>query len=116
GGSSRPAIARAAGLARDDGQWLDSLADEQFGALAHEASDGLEIDAAALGALPVPIRRRVFLRALRQGAGGREITLEHVELAMSVLAGECAGADIPGGRVELRRGKVVLIQQTAPSK
>jgi hypothetical protein len=30
---------------------------------------------------------------------------------MAALAGAAGGVDIPGGRVELRRGKLVLIQQ-----
>ena len=43
--------------------------------------------------------------------GGREIGFDHVESAMAALAGMSGGADIPGGRVELRRGRLVLIQQ-----
>ena len=44
-------------------------------------------------------------------ADGREIGLEHVEAALGVAAGLSGGADVPGGRVELRRGKLVLLQQ-----
>jgi tRNA(Ile)-lysidine synthase len=116
GGPTRPAIARAAGLIRDDGQWLDELADQRYLALADERPDGVELDASAATAEPPAIRRRVLLRALRAGAGNREIGFDHVEAAMSVLAGTCGGVDFPGGRMELRRGKLVLIQQKPAAK
>jgi tRNA(Ile)-lysidine synthase len=116
GGPTRPAIARAAGLVREDGQWLDELADERYRALAAVGPDGVTLDAFATAAEPLAIRRRVLLRALRAGAGDREIALDHVEAVMAVLGGVCRGADVPGGRVELRRGKLVLIQQKATSK
>jgi tRNA(Ile)-lysidine synthase TilS/MesJ len=116
GGPTRPAIARAAGLMRDDGQWLDELAEQRYSALAAVGTDGVTLDASATAAEPLAIRRRVLLRALRAGAGDREIALDHVEAAMAVLAGTCSGADFPGGRVELRRGKLVLVQQKPASK
>jgi tRNA(Ile)-lysidine synthase len=116
GGPTRPAIARAAGLIRDDGQWLDELAAQRYLALADERAEGVELDAAAVAAEPAPIRRRLLLRALKAAAGEREIGLDHVEAAMSVLAGTCGGADVPGGRVELRRGKLVLMQQKPAPK
>ena len=111
GGPTRPAIARSAALAREDGEWLDALADAQFEALAATGPEGLELDAAALAAVPAPVRRRVVFRALKQGAGSREITLGHVEAALAVLDGARGPVDVPGGRVDLRRGKVVLLQQ-----
>jgi tRNA(Ile)-lysidine synthase len=116
GGPSRPAIARAAGLMRDDGQWLDELAEQRYLAIAEELPDRVELDAPAAAAEPPAIRRRVLLRALRAGAGDREIGLDHVESAMSVLAGTCGGVDVPGGRMELRRGKLVLLQQKPAPK
>ena len=116
GGHTRPAIARAAGLIRDDGQWLDELAEARYLALAEEGPDGVMLEASATAAEPLAIRRRVLLRALRAGAGEREIGLDHVEAAMSVLAGASGGVDFPGGRVELRRGKLVLIQQKPEPK
>ena len=116
GGQTRPAIARAAGLIRDDGQWLDELAEKRYLALADEGPDGLVLDASGTAAEPPAIRRRVLLRALRAGAGDHEIGLDHVEAAMSVLAGACGGVDFPGGRMELRRGKLVLIRQKPAPK
>jgi len=35
----------------------------------------------------------------------------HVESALGVAAGLSGGADVPGGRVELRRGKLVLLRR-----
>jgi hypothetical protein len=58
---------------------------------------------------PPPVRRRVVLAALRLAAPNREIGLEHVEAALEVAAGESGGVDVPGTRVELRRGKMVLL-------
>jgi tRNA(Ile)-lysidine synthase len=116
GGPVRPAIARSAALVREDGQWLDELSARRFAELAVTSPDGLRLDAAALGAEPVPVRRRVLLEAIRTVAGHREVGLEHVEAGLEVLAGGCAGADVPGGRVELRRGQLVLIARGAARK
>lgn len=108
GADTSTAIARAAGLAREDGQWLDDLAEGRMGTLIRETPTGLEIDAAALDEEPPPVQRRIMLRALRMVAIGHEIGLDHVESALGVAAGLTGGADLPGGRVELRRGKLVL--------
>ena len=84
--------------------------------LVAEMPDGVTIEASALRAEPPPLRRRVLLKALRTAADGREIGLDHVESAMAALAGTAGGADIPGGRVELRRGNLVLLQQKPAPK
>jgi len=112
GADTTIAIARAAGLARDDSQWLDELALSRFNALAREAPHGVDIEAAALGEEPLPVQRRILLRGLRLVADGREIGSEHVESALGVAAGLSGGADVPGGRVELQRGKLVLLKRT----
>ena len=116
GGPAAPAVARAAGLMREDAEWLDELAARRFEDLATRTTDGVEIDAARLSGEPGPLRRRVLRQALRAVAPGREVGLSHVEAALSVLGGDCAGADVPGARVELRRGKLVLIEQALPPK
>jgi len=109
GASVSQTIARAAAIVREDGQWLDELAERRFDTLVFRGEDRLEIDIAALEAEPTPVRRRVVLAALRLAAPGREIGLDHVEAALGVAAGASTGADVPGGRVELRRGKLVLL-------
>lgn len=111
GADTTSAIARAAGLARDDSQWLDALAEGRFGDLVRETPEGFEIDASALDAQPLPIKRRLLLRAMRIIANGREIGLDHIESALCAAAGESGGVDVPGGRVELRRGKLVLLRK-----
>ena len=127
GGSTRGAIARAAGLIREDGQWLDGVAERRYAELRNvapsvcqngtpDAAVHLVLDAASLAVEPLPILRRVLLRALRDAAGGREIGLEHVDAAQAVLNGSCRAADLPGVRVELRRKKLVLLQQGDGSK
>jgi tRNA(Ile)-lysidine synthase len=110
GASSIPAIARAAAIGREDGQWLDELSDRRFSALVAQVETGFEIEAAGLLAEPPPVRRRMVLTALRLAAPNREIGLEHVEAALEVAAGDAAGVDVPGSRVELRRGKMVLVR------
>jgi tRNA(Ile)-lysidine synthase len=111
GADTSRAIARAAGLAREDSQWLDELGEGRFAVLARETPHGLEIEAAALDEEPLPVQRRIVLKGLRMVANGREIGLDHVEAALGVAAGLSRGADVPGGRVELRREKLVLLNK-----
>jgi tRNA(Ile)-lysidine synthase len=110
-GSTGAAISRAAALIREDGQWLDALGEERFLTLAHQTETGLELDVRSLAETPAPVRRRVLLRAMRAAGGGREIGLEHVEAVADLLSGAQGGVDVPGTRVELRGGKLVLLQQ-----
>jgi tRNA(Ile)-lysidine synthase len=110
-GSARPAISRAAALIREDSQWLDALAEERFLTLAHSTETGLEFDMRRLAETPVPVLRRVLLQALRATGRNREIGLEHVEAVTALLNGAQGGVDVPGTRVELRGGKLVLLQQ-----
>jgi tRNA(Ile)-lysidine synthase len=116
GGATRPSIARAAGLLRQDGQWLDELGRDRFEVLAAAREDGVEIDAGLLASEPPPIVRRILLNAMRRASGGREVGLDHVEAALDILAGNGGGIDLPGSRMELRRGKLVLMPQKGPSK
>lgn len=111
GGSTHPAIGRAAALIREDGQWLDELSEERFRALAVPVDRGLELDVRSLAETPPPVLRRVLLQAMRSTAGTHEIGLEHVEAVAALLNGTQGGVDVPGGRVELRGGKLVLLQQ-----
>ena len=111
-GPTRPAISRAAALIREDGQWLDALGEERFLTLAHPIDSGLELDLRSLAETPPPVLRRVLLRAMRAAGGGtREIGLEHVEAVAGLLSTGQGGVDVPGTRVELRAGKLVLLQQ-----
>lgn len=113
GGPTRAAIARAAALIRDDGEWLEELSRERFRSLASETASGLELDAIGLAEVPPPILRRVLLQAMRSTAGEREIGLEHVEAVVALLRRLQGGVDVPGSRVELRGEKLVLLEQKA---
>jgi tRNA(Ile)-lysidine synthase len=114
--ASQPAIARAASLIREDAAWLDEQAISRYSELCDTSPNAIVIDPGALLAEPLPIRRRVLLRALRTMSGGREVGLDHIEAALDVATGQPAAADLPGSRLELRHGKLVLIQQDAASK
>ena len=111
GGATRPALARAAELVREDGQWLDEVSRQRFDALATDTQNGVEFDARLLKVEPAPVLRRLLLTALRRHAGLREVGLEHVESVLALLDGSGGGVDVPGGRVELLRGKLVLIEK-----
>jgi tRNA(Ile)-lysidine synthase len=107
---ARRAIARAAGLLGEDARWLDELAADKLIALSATTAHGLELDADQLRSSPLPLARRILLRALRSRANGREVGLEHVQTALDVLTGLSAAGEVPGSRVELRGKKLVLLQ------
>jgi tRNA(Ile)-lysidine synthase len=113
GGATR-SIARAAGLLREDGHWLDELAQARFQELALRKNGLMELEVSALGSDPIPVQRRVLLAAIKEVAAPREVGLEHVETALAVLRNGCDGADLPGCRLELRRGKLVLVRYAGP--
>jgi hypothetical protein len=103
-------------LIREDGQWLDQVAEERFPTVATVAAWGIELDVPVATGLPAPILRRVLLRALRGVAGGREVGLEHVESVLGLLAKGAGGVDLPGSRAEFRGAKVVLLGQKGSPK
>ena len=111
GGSSHPAIARAAALIRQDGQWLDELSNERFRILAVETDSGLEMDVKGLAATPSPVRHRVLLQAMRAAAGSHEVGVDHVEAVTALLDRTRGGVDVPGCRVELRGANLVLLRR-----
>ncbi len=116
GSDPRPSIARAAALCREDGEWLDAEAANAFSAIVEPTVGGLKVGAAQLAGLPMPIQGRVLRLALRALAGTSEVGLEHVEAARTVAQGHAAGVDVPGGRVELSREMLVLLERKAGPK
>ena len=116
GGSPTGSLARAAALAREDADCLDRQANDRYSGLCIDSGQALAFEVSALNAEPAAIRRRVLLRALRSLSSGREVGFDHVETALEVASGQSGAADLPGTRVELRGGKLVLIQQDARSK
>jgi len=107
--SATHAIARAAGVAREDSDWLDEVSRTRYNALVVKGEGGAQMDAAALLAEPPPVRRRIVLMALRCAVSGHEVGLEHVEAVLAVASRESGGVDVPGARAELRREKLVLL-------
>ncbi len=107
---ARRAIARAAGLLGEDARWLDELAADKLVTVSTPTAHGLELDADELRASPLPLARRILLRAMRSCANGREVGLDHVQTALDVLTGLSAAGEVPGSRVELRGKKLVLLQ------
>lgn len=116
GGDPRAPIARAAMLIREDSEWLDLQADISFSRLVSAGEAGLRVDAAGVNALPPPLASRVLRRALCLVAGTAEVGLEHVESVKALLRTRGAGVDVPGGRVELSAGILVLIERKASPK
>jgi tRNA(Ile)-lysidine synthase len=110
GGGVGGALARAAELARLDTSWLDEEAARRFERLATRTDDALAFDVMSLAAEPPPIMMRILRLALRT-LGGGEIGFQHVQAVADVLAGACRGTEVPGARVELRRGQLVLLKQ-----
>jgi tRNA(Ile)-lysidine synthase len=111
--SASVSIARTAGLAREDAQWLEEVSRQRYESLITRNEAELHIDAAALLTEPAPIRRRIVLLALRCAFPDREFGLDHVDGVLAAAAGETGGLDVPGGRAELRREKLVLHRHSA---
>ncbi len=110
-GDTAPAIARAADLIREDGLWLDEVADERFRALAVVTPEAVAFQVVDIAAEPPPVRHRVILRAMRLLAQDRQFARAHVDAVLALLEGRARAADVPGGRWELCRGKLVLFSK-----
>jgi len=116
GGDPRPSIARAATLVREDSEWLESQADAHFEQLVKRDEGGLLADLKGVRALPTPLQRRVLRRALSELAAQAEVGFEHVEAVRALVRGDGGRIDVPGGRVELSAGMLVLIERKATPK
>jgi tRNA(Ile)-lysidine synthase len=106
GGGVAPALARTAGLLREDLDALDALAAAELAALA---VDG-ELPARPLGALPDAVRRRV-LRSWLTTAGIADLQWVHLRGVDALLTrwhGQ-GRVDLPGGAGVVRAsGRLVL--------
>ncbi|MGY1770371.1 tRNA lysidine(34) synthetase TilS [Blastococcus sp. SYSU D00813] len=109
GGGVAPALARTAGLLREDLDALDGLAAAELARLAAEAGDG-GLPARPLAPLPAAVRRRVLRGWLR--AGGvpdlQAVHLRAVETLVTAWRGQ-GRVDLPGGAGVVRTsGRLVL--------
>ena len=96
--ASRPALARTAGLLRDDADALDGWAAAALRRARPDGAGGLDV--AALAALPAAVRTRVLRRAaLAAGAPAIDLTAGHVA-ALDALVDRLArpGPAAPAGR------------------
>jgi tRNA(Ile)-lysidine synthase len=88
------ALARTASLIQDDADELDRQAIELSRAVV--LADG-RIDIAALGGASPALARRVIRAALEAAAGGRFLSLEHVEAVRSLMNGDAPRrVELPG--------------------
>ncbi|MGE5361610.1 MAG: tRNA lysidine(34) synthetase TilS [Bacteroidales bacterium] len=109
-----PAIGRAATIARDDVEFLDSVAADECARLTEEVAEGLRVDAAALRTAPPAIGRRVAALALSQVAGGRFIGFRHAQALLDLARRRRpapAVLDLPGSTAR-RTGEVILLERT----
>jgi tRNA(Ile)-lysidine synthase len=106
GGGVAPALARTAGLLREDLDALDHLAAAELDRLAAEGG----LPAAELAALPAALRRRV-LRGWLRAAGVPDLQAVHLHAVDALLvAWHGQGpVDLPGGAGVVRAsGRLVL--------
>jgi tRNA(Ile)-lysidine synthase len=124
GGGATEALARTAGLLRDDLDALDALAAallEQRGGIAGippagSVDHGTELDVAALAAQPRAVRTRV-LRAWAHRNGTAPLSAEHTA-ALDALVTDWHGQgplDLPGGRRAARASGKLMLNPTPPS-
>lgn len=88
-------LARAALLAADDDACLQAEAAEQAGMVVEARAGGVWLDVAALGALPLALRRRIVLDSLTRAAGGRFVGSRHVEAILRLAEQGREGAVVP---------------------
>jgi tRNA(Ile)-lysidine synthase len=97
------AIARAAGIARADAEYLDELAAGELERVVRPTGGrALVVDAASLVALPAPVGRRVARLALTAASGGRFQGFEHAMRALDLARGAARGPiRLPGLRASV---------------
>ena len=107
------ALARQAAIARADEDYLQGAAIDLAGSIVLRKERGVELDAAALGALPSALASRVARLALEGTAAGRFIGFQHIERLVE-LAGAADGVSIAlPGAVAARCGDRIVIGHAA---
>jgi tRNA(Ile)-lysidine synthetase-like protein len=115
GGGVAPALARTAGMLREDLDALDALAEAEFAGLAAASPDG-SLPVQSLGDLPAALRRRV-LRGWLRAAAVPDVQAVHLHSVEALVAGwRGQGAvDLPGGAGVVRAsGRLLLL--SAPDR
>ena len=62
--------------------------------------------------LPVPLRRFVLWRAMREAAGGRPVSFNHVNTAMRLIQSGETAIDLPGHRLQRIGTRIVLTSRS----
>ncbi|WP_029431033.1 tRNA lysidine(34) synthetase TilS [Blastococcus sp. URHD0036] len=109
GGGVAPALARTAGLLREDLDALDGLAAAELARLAGEAGDG-SLPVRPLEPLPAALRRRV-LRGWLRAAGIGDLQAVHLH-AVETLVTHWRGqgrVDLPGGAGVVRTSGTLVV-------
>ncbi|WP_227984746.1 tRNA lysidine(34) synthetase TilS [Nocardia spumae] len=111
GGGVGPALARTAAQLREDGEVLDSIAEQ----LLSDARDGSALSVEILATAPPAIRRRVVRAWLTEG-GAKALTDKHLRAVEALVTdwhgqgGVAVGGGMPGIRLVARRerGRLTL--------
>jgi tRNA(Ile)-lysidine synthase len=103
-------LARAAGLAREDEEFLDRLAIESADSIVLPESDGVAVDIAGLTALAPALASRVARKALSAAAPDRFIGFQHIDdlLDLARSGAEGAALTLPGVTATRRGGRIVF--------
>lgn len=111
-------LAREAEIARDEWEWMSFAAESSLAAVAgaRDSANDLSFDVAALGAIPLALRRLVLWRAL--GRRGARVTFEHADrlLALADLDRSDGCADFPGQTAERIGPRLVLRDRTGATR
>src|SRR5262245_1771870 len=108
-------LAEESDLAREEYQYLENAAKEQFNRIVRVDGDRWILDIGALAGCPEAVARHVIRQALTEAARGRAIRFADVQRTLDVVAGASA-FDGPGQRVERIGDVVVLTSRPAGAK
>jgi tRNA(Ile)-lysidine synthase len=106
-------LAQEAELARDEYQWLEGAADQQYSQVVSPKGRRRIINASRLGECPLALQRMIVRRAMTEVAPGRTIRFADVHRALDLTRPDAPAFDGPGQRVERIGGEVVLTGRPA---
>lgn len=107
------ALARTAGLIHDDSEELERQAIEMARRDVLLDDTGTRLSIAALETAGPALGRRIVRRALEAAAGGRFLSLEHVEAVRSLIKGDSPTSVQVPGAVARRDGAAIRIEAAA---
>jgi tRNA(Ile)-lysidine synthase len=103
---------REARIARDDGEYLDAVAEDAARGLISRAAHGVEISTELLLQQPPAIARRVVRIAQRIATRGKFAGFEAADAVLAFAVSKPSGPiDLPGHRVNLRGNRLVLTER-----